>query len=223
MSKIASIVKNRFGGILYQKLRYYHQLKRLPSWPFPNCPFKHQLAAFAKLVPKAYFFSTKAIKEERRLLCKNLYKCLCELYTSKESDSLFDFNGIVLPKPIKESDEGIFAYEFLDILAPTITGEKLFGHTVCDEGPYEMENVQINPGDIVIDCGANLGMFAALASYKGARVYAFEPSKYIVDQYLSKSAIRNHNIYICNIALYDKEEQMFFANSASNIVAGKIV
>ncbi len=47
-----------------------------------------------------------------------------------------------------------------------------------NEGPYETESVQLHPDDIVIDCGANMGIFSILAVQRGAKtVYAFDPQK----------------------------------------------
>lgn len=46
------------------------------------------------------------------------------------------------------------------------------------EGPYETESVQLHPNDVVVDCGANIGMFSILAVQRGAKtVYAFDPQK----------------------------------------------
>lgn len=66
--------------------------------------------------------------------------------------------------------KGFFA-AYLDYVLPTL----------CDdiskvvEGPGEHGNVCVNPGDVVIDCGANIGLFSAIAAAKGALVHAFEP------------------------------------------------
>ena len=38
-----------------------------------------------------------------------------------------------------------------------------------------MPRMQIRPDDIVVDIGANQGVFTCYAAYHGARVYAFEP------------------------------------------------
>ena len=40
---------------------------------------------------------------------------------------------------------------------------------------YDVPRMQIRPNDIVIDIGANQGVFTCYAAYHGARVYAFEP------------------------------------------------
>lgn len=47
-----------------------------------------------------------------------------------------------------------------------------------EEGPYETEFVQLHKNDIVIDCGANMGIFSMLAVRRGAKtVYAFDPQE----------------------------------------------
>ncbi|HJJ36717.1 MAG TPA: FkbM family methyltransferase [Methanocorpusculum sp.] len=61
--------------------------------------------------------------------------------------------------------------EIGDILYPGLFESYKF----VDEGPYEWKNVEVGPGDIVLDCGANLGIFSLYAAYRGATVYAFEP------------------------------------------------
>lgn len=43
------------------------------------------------------------------------------------------------------------------------------------EGPYGYENVIVEPGDVVIDAGAYIGDFSAVASAMGGDVHAFDP------------------------------------------------
>ena len=43
------------------------------------------------------------------------------------------------------------------------------------ERDYDVPRMQIRPNDIVVDIGANQGVFTCYAAYHGARVYAFEP------------------------------------------------
>ena len=40
---------------------------------------------------------------------------------------------------------------------------------------YFQEGVSVSPGDIVLDVGANIGVFALSAAKQGAQVYAYEP------------------------------------------------
>lgn len=45
-----------------------------------------------------------------------------------------------------------------------------------DEGPYQFDAVFLEEGDVLIDAGSNMGVFALLsAKYHGCKVHAFEP------------------------------------------------
>lgn len=62
---------------------------------------------------------------------------------------------------------------------------------LSDEGPYQSRNVFIKPDDVVIDAGANMGVFSLFAYPKAKKIYAFEPQKRVVD-------ILNRNIDLNN-------------------------
>lgn len=55
----------------------------------------------------------------------------------------------------------------------------LFGNTFYEiyvRGEYEREDCKILPEDVVVDIGANVGMFARLAGLRGAsQIFCFEP------------------------------------------------
>jgi FkbM family methyltransferase len=88
----------------------------------------------------------------------------------------------------------------------------LFGG-VFSEGPYEYKSIKLEKGDIVIDAGACIGEFSALAGIKGCRAYAFEPTPSVVDNFLAKTAKLNPNITICKYALSDKKGELAFYQS----------
>jgi FkbM family methyltransferase len=48
-------------------------------------------------------------------------------------------------------------------------------HEIFVDKLYFQEGVSILPGDIVLDVGANIGVFTLFAAQQGAKVYAFEP------------------------------------------------
>jgi FkbM family methyltransferase len=98
------------------------------------------------------------------------------------------------------------------------------------EGPYEYEDehhkVRLCSGDVVIDVGAWIGDFSALAAYKGATVYAFEPTKQSYEL-LCKTAELNKDlsgkiIPVC-MGLGDTCGEAFFCQIDGNSGFNKIV
>lgn len=60
---------------------------------------------------------------------------------------------------------------------PGIFGDDAF----AVDGPYELDEVMIEPDDIVIDVGANLGLFTCYAAQKGCKVIACDPDKRCIE------------------------------------------
>lgn len=48
-------------------------------------------------------------------------------------------------------------------------------YSVVDKGPYEIPEMKLNIGAVVLDCGASLGLFSAYAASQDCTVYSFEP------------------------------------------------
>ena len=189
---------------------------------FYSDPLKQAMLPIIRQIPKQYFLSWLSVKKERMNVCLDVYQSLCKLFTSSESDAMFDFGGVFVPKPQTEIDQIIAAVEFADIFLTKFIDDQVFCDTVHSEGPYETEKVKVRSGGVVIDCGANIGLFSAYASGKGAVVYAFEPDPFIIEKYLSKTAEWNPNINICKFALADKDEVLNFAQNHHNMSAGKL-
>ena len=91
------------------------------------------------------------------------------------------------------------------------------------EGPYEYKDIKLDANDIVIDAGANIGEFSALASIKNCKAYAFEPMPRIIDGYLSKTVEKYADITICPYALSDKQDILDFTVHATDISASSYV
>lgn len=122
-------------------------------------------------------------------------------------DGFIKLGGLCIPAPTIH-DITVWNYEFMDILAPYVFYEAddyRYNELIpaFNEGPYEIDSdVCIRKGDVVADCGANLGMFSALASARGASmVYAFEPLKRLAETSLAGTARRNPNITVVNCAV----------------------
>ena len=113
---------------------------------------------------KDYFESTKDIYFEDRYMVV----CGCR---------------ILNPSIVSKDDWYSFLQEMGDIILPDAFGDY---HRV-DEGAYRFNGVGVEKGDIVVDAGANLGLFSAWAASVGAeKCYAFEPMNknynYLVEQ-----------------------------------------
>jgi FkbM family methyltransferase len=86
---------------------------------------------------------------------------------------------------------------------------------------YDTPNCRVEPGDVVFDIGANLGLFSYYSALKGAsRVYAFEPGK------AQSDAIRDNfqslgNLVVEKQAVSDKNEILKFSrHKTKSILSG---
>ena len=105
----------------------------------------------------------------------------------------------------KKSHYKAIIRQFFDLVYPYLVKNPF----IIREGPYEKNRVKLEPGDVVIDAGAYLGIFSIFASKKigpNGKVYAFEP---ISENYqlLEKTIKLNKakNIEIIPYALGKKE------------------
>lgn len=92
-------------------------------------------------------------------------------------------------------------YEFCDLVWPYLGDDSRL-----IEGPYEYNNVKLKSDDVVLDCGANIGLFSARAASLGCKVYAFEPLPDI-RKYLNmvKNEYRN-NVSVVPMAAGERQE-----------------
>lgn len=68
-------------------------------------------------------------------------------------------------------------------------------------------NFEILPGDIVIDCGANIGKYTNMFASLGAEVFAFEPDPNAFSV-LQKSTNKKSNVHIYQKAVGVKEDKL---------------
>ncbi len=99
--------------------------------------------------------------------------CIIHKYYDKDNQC-FDFSGIKIPYETYLQYPSATMLGIYDIFLDYIEECKL---SETNEGPYEYGGVQLEEGDTVIDCGANQGLFSALAAFKvkNGKVHSFEP------------------------------------------------
>jgi FkbM family methyltransferase len=129
---------------------------------------------------------------------------------NKNADTYY-FKDCRIKKVSDRSYISMLTGEFWDIIGPSIYNE----YRYTKEGEYENEYVRICKGDIVLDLGANIGLFSCVAASKGAVVYAFEPSPDNID-FLKQNVKLYENIYIAPYAATNRNgKSRFFMNDLS--------
>jgi len=185
---VDDLIKPRLpNGALYRKMRGYYGLKNRSDIPFTDDMFLKNVLKRLKIFRDMYFFSSffvkNALRDFKDNFFSNFYEWLSDNYTSSEDDSLFDFNGVIISKPACDRDSSSFAFECVDNILPHLIQDREV-RKLCEvfycEGPYEYGNVILQNGDVVIDAGANIGLFSGLASRKcckgsGGIIWSFEP------------------------------------------------
>jgi hypothetical protein len=87
---------------------------------------------------------------------------------------------------------------FKDYLIPNDKEELLqcFYNEIVEDREYDRFGVKVEPGDVVVDCGANIGIFShyALDKQQASRVYSFESDPYWF-KYLHFNTFDNPNIH----------------------------
>jgi len=147
-------------------------------------------------------------------------------------DGLWDFNGIKLPDYTPEPIGWLIYTIYMDSLFVFCNHKDNYDSSLIDkldkylpEGTYGYRNndfdVRVKENDIVIDAGAWIGDFSAYASFKGANVYAFEPSKETFG-YLEKTKELNKNILIVEKGLGDKSGVFSMSRNSANSGANQI-
>jgi len=183
---------------------------------FENCLLKskNELKIY-KYIPASFggIWLARLMKVDKLSLYDNLIS-----NTVNYNDGKLHFKDIVLPIPDNEHSKEYFVSYIVDSLLPyllhNVTQSYLYPiyeglePLWLAEGPYEYGNVFLEKGDIVIDAGAFLGEFSALASAKDCKAYAFEPLPQMIESCLSKTAEWNKNIEICQYAFSDKKGKL---------------
>ena len=94
------------------------------------------------------------------------------------------------------------------------------------EGPYQYQDVFLNPNDVLIDIGANMGIFSLLANkFYNCKSYAFEPIKSTVNLLNKNIALNGMEqfIEVVPYALSNEECDVEFQIDQDNMGASSFV
>ena len=116
--------------------------------------------------------------------------CNCGIDISSDT---WDFGFMRLHNPMLECSayQKAFALQAKDLILP-----ELGDTSWMTEGPYTFGPVSPKSGDIVLDCGANIGIFSVYAAAKGCQVFAFEPHTQTGGYFLLNQALYPKQIHL---------------------------
>lgn len=135
------------------------------------------------------------------------------------SGDTLNLNGCIFPYTASKDFEWMLTVALADTW-----GEEL-GLLDNDEGLYEIENVRLRKGDVVLDAGANIGLFTAYAAHKGCKVFAVEPLPQNIkwlELVAQLNADRDYDIKIIECALSDYNGRATLANNGNDLGGGTI-
>lgn len=115
------------------------------------------------------------------------------------SNEIIEFSELKTINPflLDKSYAGAFLYELGDLILPYEFND----YTLINEGLYECGNVKLEKDDVVIDCGANIGIFSAMSALRGCKVFAFEPIPDTVTYLKQMAQMYEDKIEVCEYAL----------------------
>lgn len=113
-------------------------------------------------------------------------------------------------------DNSLFSPVLFDVFFPYY---KLSKNILETDRSYETNNVYIKKNDIVIDAGANIGIFSFLASTKtNNKIYAFEPFSDVANYITKTKEVNNlNNLRVVKLGLGARNEEKKFILTKSTL------
>lgn len=180
---------------------------------------RHWPAVNEQLLQKGYTDVVPASIEFQNALLSRFYDAFFSEHQVDLSRELILLKGSYLRNPIflSEIDFKAVLIEMNDL----VLGDIYADYSMWSEGPYLYKKIQLAEGDVVLDCGANLGLFSCVAASKDCQVHAFEPTPRLVEN-LEICSKQYPNIKVQPYALSDKSGYADLAMSSEWDVANTI-
>ena len=221
------IQHRRFGGAIYVNKKIAKEFYNL-----------HKSDEFGNLFKEIYWYLVKVYwltgEITKRIgIDKRHWKKLNELFQNISNTPVLNINDINVHIDCLFTLNLVCA-EYQDIFPSGMYYDKNgkwmsepdFTETVfLGEGPYETKSVQIYEDDIVVDCGANMGLFSLLAVKRGAKtVYGFDPQERalsLLNTNISTNKCEGKIIPV-PFGLSDRKCTLSFTENEENIGASRI-
>lgn len=143
-----------------------------------------------------------------------------ELEGMLDTQKIWVFHGVKLLNPSKllVPNANNIINQVAELLYPPLKQD----YSMVVEGPYEYGRVILEKNDIVLDCGANMGIFSAYAAYKTQYVLAFEPVRKLC-QVVQQHIDLNGKGKVFAVGLSDKDGVKDFYENEYNIGGSSFV
>lgn len=143
--------------------------------------------------------------------CQEVFRVFFEKLQIDLTQDIIDFNGVKLYNFLEDNSSfySIFIGTLGDELLPGIYGDVAF----AVDGPYENDWIKIKNGDVIVDAGANLGLYSCYAAAKGCNVYACDPDSRCLAVLEKQKELYPTNIIILPIGLSDSMERVTYYES----------
>lgn len=164
----------------------------------------------------ADWLMTRTLRKFVRLhLLKDIIKIGNMVFSQMDDDYVDNLVGMYIDIAVKNKfyETDVTSKDFNDIL-----------FYYYQEGPYEIDFVNIVAGDVIIDAGANIGVFSLLAAQKKAKVYAFEPQQVFFDLLCKNVKLNNFSAFVfcSNYALNNESGTACLSVDKSNLLASSL-
>lgn len=174
-------------------------------------------------------FDKSAKNDFRSILKFNLARSLSPYFLTKKRSQNFNFynpteNYFIFEKYIFRSKRIEENPGKTKLISEVIKDCNSMIKEILIDKVYENEEVRVGPEDIVLDYGANIGIFSIQAAQKAKMVYAFEPSEEEAASLSENKELNNrNNIKIIPKAVSDrsKNAKLSLVRTASHYLVNK--
>ena len=231
---IGQIIDNLVTCYCVTELTSEGNFNNLPVYRIDDLPYKpfetniiltldsrHWETVGKHLTTLGYSNITIATLEYQNSLLSFYYKNFFERKNINIEGEYIDFDGTLIRNPLKMND-----VDFKSVLIEMndlVLGDIYSDVSMWSEGPYQYGEVNLKSGDVVFDCGSNLGLFSCIAASKQCVSYAFEPTKRLYDDLNKCVKCYGDKIIPVNVALSDVVGTAELAISPDWDVANTIV